>query len=206
MQTSAGRPALSVRKSARDREEQIVSAAIAVIGTKGLSKTTLADIARKAGIGYGNLTFRFQTKDKLLIAALRAVLDEYSVHMDAATVCDLAPRDRLRRLVAAAFAPAVTTKNKIALWNAFLSECHTRTAYKRIFEELRRKERDRTLSICSEIIAAKGEARLDAEQATLAINALVEGLWFNMRLGQMTGRQEALAVAMKIVDTIFPDA
>lgn len=191
------------RKTAEEREGEIVAAAIAVIGSKGLSKTTLADIARKAGIGYGNLTFRFGTKDKLLTAALRAVLDEYSRVMDAASTPDIPPEARLRRLVSSAFDPAITTRNKIALWNAFLSECHTRASYRRIFAELRRKESDRTLGICREIIEASGRDDLDPEAVALGINALVEGLWFNMRLDQVLDRKAALNNALYIIDKIF---
>ncbi len=191
------------RKTAEDREQEIINATIAVIGTKGLSKTTLADIAKKAGVGYGNLTFRFATKDKLLVAAPSAVLDEYSEVMEAAAAAKVPARERLDGLVAAAFDPAVTTRNKIALWNSFLSECHTRPAYRRIFEELREREANRTLDVCKEIIAEASLDGLDAEAVALGINALVEGLWFNMRLGGVIDRQTALHTVRMFISRIM---
>lgn len=195
--------ALVKRKTAEDREQEIIQAAISVIGSKGLSRATLADIAKKAKVGYGNLTFRFGTKDKLLVAALRAVLDEYSAIMEAAAAADIPPRERLDRLVSAAFDPRVTTRNKVALWNAFLSECHTRAAYRRIFAELRQRETVRTVAICREIIAEAGIEGLDAGVAALGINALVEGLWFNMRLGGVTDRDTALRTVRAFIKRLF---
>lgn len=191
------------RKTAKEREDEIISAAIAVIGTKGLSQTTLADIAQKAGVGYGNLTFRFNSKDKLLTAALRAVLDEYTEIMTAAAAADIPAEPRLRRLISAAFAPSVTTRAKVALWNAFLSECHTRVAYRKIFAELRQNESDRTLSICKEIIEGRKRTDLDANTIALGINALIEGLWLNMRLGRVTDRKTALNAAIDCVELMI---
>jgi TetR/AcrR family transcriptional repressor of bet genes len=190
------------RKTAGEREDEIIAAAIAVIGSKGLSKTTLAEIAKKAGVGYGNLTFRFGTKDKLLVAALRTVLEEYTAVMEAAAAQEGTPAERLRRLITSAFDPLVTTRNKIALWNAFLSECHTRVAYKKIFTELREREQARTVSVCREILEQAGRSDLDAETVALGLNALVEGLWFNMRVGRAIDREAATRTALLFSERI----
>lgn len=187
----------------QDREREIINATIAIIGTKGLSRTTLADIAKEADVGYGNLTFRFGNKDRLLLAALQTVFNEYTAAMEAAAAADIPPRERLDGLIAAAFAPSLTTRNKVAAWNAFLSECHTRPAYRQIFSQLREQEEQRTLSACAEIIAQDNLADLDAKTVALAINALVEGLWFNMRLGGVINRKTALDTARLIVDRVF---
>ena len=56
---------LRYRISGEDRERQLIDAAIDIIGSKGLSRTTLADIANKAGLAYGHISFRFKTKESL---------------------------------------------------------------------------------------------------------------------------------------------
>lgn len=65
------------------RRDQILGAAKAVFARKGYQATTIADIAREAGLAYGSIYWYFASKDELFHAlmateetALRAHLDE----------------------------------------------------------------------------------------------------------------------------------
>lgn len=64
---------------AAEREEQIVEAAIRVLGTVGVANTTLRAIATEAGIPLGTLHYVFPSKDKLLRAVIAALIDEVLV-------------------------------------------------------------------------------------------------------------------------------
>src|SRR5437899_9824181 len=50
------------------RREQIVDAAIAVIGEKGLQNLSLSEIEAKAGMSRGQLTYYFPSKEAILLA------------------------------------------------------------------------------------------------------------------------------------------
>ena len=204
---SEGNSVIRYRVSGEDREHQLIDAAIDVIGSKGLSRTTLTDIAKKAGLAYGHISFRFKTKESLLLAALRAVTDEYVAVRDAAVAqegCTAA--ERLRLMIEAGFQRKIASKKKIALWHAFLSECHTRPAYIKLFSEIRETEYLRARNICEEIVREGTDSTLDPHFAALGINSLVEGLWFNMRLkpGAIDSK-EALAIANAFLAVIYPD-
>lgn len=200
-------PVLRYRVSGEDRERRLIEAAIDVIGSKGLSRTTLADIARKAGLAYGHISFRFKTKESLLLAALRAVTDEYVAVRDAAVARQgHAAAERLRFMIEAGFHRNIASKKKIALWHAFLSECHTRPAYMKLFSEIREAEYRRARKICEEIVSEGTDSTLDPHVAALGINSLVEGLWFNMRLKPGTiDSGEALEIANAFLAAIYPD-
>jgi TetR/AcrR family transcriptional regulator, transcriptional repressor of bet genes len=189
------------------REQQIIEAAIVVIGRKGLSGTTLGLVAEQAGIGYGNLTFRFKSKDALLIRALRAVADEYNgVRDSAACVTGRSPAERLNLMLAACFHRKVTSQKKVALWWAFLSECHINLKYSRVIAQLRASEYRQMKQICDEIIANGAYRELDSRLLAISINALIEGLWSAMRAGpQAIDRAEALAAARQYLSTLFPN-
>src|SRR5438067_4370061 len=56
------------------RREQIVDAAIAVIGEKGLQNLSLSEIEKKAGMSRGQLTYYFPTKEAILLAVFDHLL------------------------------------------------------------------------------------------------------------------------------------
>ena len=205
--TEAARPILRSRKTAEDSREQLIEAAIEVIGRKGLSRTTLADVAAKAGIGYGNVTFRFKTKAALLLAALRKVSDEYMDCREeaAAAVADGAAAERIDAMIVASFSRRVTSQKKIALWHAFLSERHIHSDYRTLFAQLRAREYNLTKATFEEIVAAEPTKRADAHLAAVGLNALIEGLWFNMRsVPNPLAPGEAQHIARVFLASLFP--
>ncbi|HEV7252710.1 MAG TPA: TetR family transcriptional regulator C-terminal domain-containing protein [Mesorhizobium sp.] len=200
-------PSIRYRVTGEDRERRLIEAAIDVIGTKGLSRTTLADIANRAGLAYGHISFRFKTKESLLLAALRAVTDEYvAVRDQAVAEQGRSAAERLKAMTEAGFHRNIASKKKIALWHAFLSECHTRAAYMRLFSEIREAEYRRARKLCEELVEEGAMSRLDPHMAAIGINSLVEGLWFNMRLKPgAIDSTEALAIANAFLAALYPD-
>jgi AcrR family transcriptional regulator len=58
------------------RRNQILNAAIKIIGTFGYSNVTMADIAREAGLSKGGLAHYFSSKDDLFMEAFKAYYDQ----------------------------------------------------------------------------------------------------------------------------------
>jgi len=78
--TSVTEKNLSSRNRALQREfrkQQLIEATIDCIDRLGFSQTTLAHIAKQAGVSQGNVVFHFRSKDALLEQALRYLSDEY---------------------------------------------------------------------------------------------------------------------------------
>ncbi|MGA5036324.1 TetR/AcrR family transcriptional regulator [Streptomyces capoamus] len=88
------------RVRASQKRRRLTAAAARVLHQQGVERTTLADIAREAGVPVGNVYYYFKTKDELVRAALaehQAHLDELTAALDELPV----PRDRLKALVEA---------------------------------------------------------------------------------------------------------
>ena len=51
---------------------------------KGYAGTTMADVAKAAGLSSGIVNFHFETKEKLLVDTLRALAEEYRANWHAA--------------------------------------------------------------------------------------------------------------------------
>ncbi|RCG28644.1 TetR/AcrR family transcriptional regulator [Sphaerisporangium album] len=86
-----------VRRGAGKRE-RLASAAARVLHEQGVEKTTLADIARAAGVPVGNVYYYFKTKDELVEAAIESHADGLKT-LIAALERLPAPQDRLKALV-----------------------------------------------------------------------------------------------------------
>ncbi|KAA9378478.1 TetR/AcrR family transcriptional regulator [Microbispora cellulosiformans] len=80
------------------KRRRLTAAAAEVVHRQGAERTTIADIARAAGVPVGNVYYYFKTKDELVAAAL----DEHARHLAELTgrlerLPD--PRERLKGLV-----------------------------------------------------------------------------------------------------------
>lgn len=70
--------ARSNRRLDRPRE-QVLAAALAMVGEQGLSKVTMAALAARLGTSGGHLLYYFGTRDGLLLETLRWSEQEYAV-------------------------------------------------------------------------------------------------------------------------------
>ena len=69
---AAARPRKERSENAAMRRGQLIKAALNSIVKNGLPGTTLATVAREAGLSQGVAVFYFQTKEGLLAAALES--------------------------------------------------------------------------------------------------------------------------------------
>jgi len=194
---------IKTRKSLEMRQQEVIDAALRAIGRNGLLRTTLADIAKEAGIGYGNLSFRFKKKETLLLAALQYLIGEYEAELDGAAATGKTASERLDNLLALSFSRSLTTKNKLAVWAAFWSECHTQPAYRKLFAQFRLREAERMTELCRAVLAENGKAGDDAEGIAIGINALIEGLWSSMARGGILAREDGLRIARRFTESII---
>ncbi|MER8036400.1 TetR/AcrR family transcriptional regulator [Streptomyces hydrogenans] len=73
---------------AAEREEQIVAAAMRVLGSVGVPTMTLRAVAAEAGIPLGTLHYVFPAKDQLLRAVMAKVVQDISEALRAEVVLD----------------------------------------------------------------------------------------------------------------------
>ena len=77
------RPAVSEEDKSRRRDE-IMAAAKKVFARKGFHATTIADIAKEAGLAYGSIYWYFDSKDDLFHALMAVEEDALRTHVAAA--------------------------------------------------------------------------------------------------------------------------
>jgi len=83
------------------RRRQIVDTAIETIAQRGFSHTTLNDIAKKAGVSTGVITYHFKNKDDLLEQSIKKLLDAPNAYVLSLVDEQSTHRDRLRTYITA---------------------------------------------------------------------------------------------------------
>ena len=73
------------RTQSRDaRRLQVIEATIQSLADRGFSRTTITDVAERAGISHGLVLFHFQSKENLLAETLDYLAEEYRLNWQAA--------------------------------------------------------------------------------------------------------------------------
>lgn len=198
------------RKASREtRRLQLIEATIDSLAKRGYAETTMADVAEGAGLSRGIVNFHFESKDKLLVATLQHMADEYAAHWRAAL--DRAgeePARRLAALAAADFDRAVCTRRKLAAWCAFWGEAKSRPTYQALCGSRDEDYHATMTAICAALVE-EGGYRQDAEALALTISAMLEGLWLRLMVGgpeidRDTARKAALAHLAALFPRHFP--
>ncbi len=196
---AAGR-ARKVTKEAR--RQQLIEATIDSLAKRGYAETTLADVAEGAGLSRGIVNFHFESKENLLIATLQFLAEEYTAHVEAALAkAGASAAARLWAVVAADFDRRVCTRRKIAAWCAFWGEAKSRPTY----QALCGARDDRFESSVQGLVAElEGTTEAEAAALTLAICAMLEGLWVRLMMDPRLRREEAQAAAVAALVAGFP--
>jgi TetR/AcrR family transcriptional repressor of bet genes len=188
------------------RKRQLIEATMDCIDKLGLSQTTLAKIAERAGISQGNVVFHFRSKEELLEQTLRHLSDEYRTNWLAA-LSDAGPDAfaQLRAMVESSFTPKICNRRKISVWFAFWGESRSRPNYMRVCGNNDAAFSDQIKILC-EVIEAQSTARLPASTAVLSIEGMIDGLWQNFLIGPPGFKRiHAIQAVFDLLDTIYPD-
>ena len=189
-----------------ERQLQLIRATIRSVAANGLSDTTMATVANAAGLSQGIINLHFRSKQRLLVATLRHLADEYRACWER-SVADAgdAPADRLAARVADDFAPAVGHRDKLAVWFAFWGESKSRPTYRRICAERDRADRAAIVTLCQALIRQGGYTGIDADIVAATLSAMTAGLWLDLLTRPRTiDRGQARTICTAYLAATFP--
>ncbi len=95
------------------RRKQIVDTAIRTIASRGYSQTSLAEIAREAGISKGVISYHFEGKGDLVEEILARLMQEPADYIKGLVDVQAAAADKLRAYIAANFEFAKAHRNHL---------------------------------------------------------------------------------------------
>ena len=194
------------RKASKEvRQLQLIEATIDSLAKRGYSETTMADVADGAGLSRGIVNFHFESKEKLLIATLQHMYDEYSAHWrNALQKAGDDPAHQLHALVSADFDRSICNKRKLAAWCAFWGEAKSRPTYQALSSARDAVYQTIFIDLCA-TLKQSGSYAYEPQVMALALSAMLEGLWLRLMMGtEDTTRESALQAANEFLSAAFP--
>lgn len=201
--------ALESGKRAQNREmrrQQLISATIKSISRRGISGTTMAEVAKEAGLSVGIVNLHFDTKDNLLNQTLQHLADEYKELFESAPLkAGPGPADKLLAFMEHGLKPKVCDRQKMAVWFAFWGEAKSVPTYQKIcarHDEIYTEILD---SLCQEIIDDGHYTHVTSRQATDALAAMTDGMWLSCLISPKSwDRRAAMDAVYSYLRGVFP--
>lgn len=170
------------------RRTEIVHGVWLVIARDGLQAVTMRNVAAAAGVSVGRIQHYFASKEELLRASARAMLDTASdVYQDDTTGSSAA--DRLREAVGHAIRRAGEQGPRVAIWYAYLTASATDPEIAAVLAEGKRGQEH----VVTELLVELGVPARSAADSARALTALADGLTERVLIGQLSPA-EALAI------------
>ncbi|MGR3540155.1 MAG: choline-binding transcriptional repressor BetI [Hasllibacter sp.] len=158
------------------RRAALVEAAIEEIADHGGAQVTVARIARRAGMSGALAHHYFGSKEAILLAAMRHILTVFGAEARGALAMAGTPRDRVRAIVKACFAPANFRASTVAAWLDFYVQARTHEPTRRLLRVYQRRLRSNLIHALRPL-SDRPEALADG------ITALIDGVYLRAALG-----------------------
>jgi TetR/AcrR family transcriptional repressor of bet genes len=194
------------RTQSRDlRRLQVIEATIQSLADRGFSRTTVTDVAARAGISHGLVLFHFQSKENLLAETLDFLAEEYRANWQAALAeAGDAPEARILALIRADFAGAICTPARLAAWCAFWGESQSRPMYQARCGANDKLYNSTLVDLCAAMNARHGYSR-NPERTARLIRIMIEGVWLDlMTLAQPYSIAEAFRTVVEGTGALYP--
>ena len=188
------------------RRKQLIDATMRAIGRFGYASLTLTHVAGEAGLSPGIVNFYFKSKDALLIATLENIAEEYSgLWQGAIAKGRVSPAAGLTAMIEADFHAAVCNPEKVSVWYAFWAEARNNPNYQSLVMGLEDEYLKETEQLCARIVAEGAYDGVDAHQAAVGLNAMIDGLWFDCLMSPSKfDRQAAKRTCLAYLAAVFP--
>lgn len=187
------------------RRLQVIEATIDCLAERGFSRTTVTDVARRAGISHGLVLFHFQSKENLLAETLDYLAAEYQANwQEALALAGPAPEDQILALLRADFSPAICTPARLAAWCAYWGESQSRPLYQSRCGANDALYNRTLVEICRQMNLAHGYD-LNPERTARLIRIMTEGVWLDLvTLEGPYSVAEAFETVMLGISALFP--
>src|SRR5438034_972751 len=177
------------------RRVQLVEVTIDSLAEVGYVGTTLAEIARRAGVSPGLVAHYFDDKDGLLEAAFRTLARTLAARVRARLALARTPRGRVQAVIDTNLAPEEFDKRTGTAWLAFWGQVLHVRGLKRVQTAYQRRMLSNLRNDLRRLIPGE-----DARSLAAMIAAMIDGVWLRAALSEW---QEADSESARALLTAF---
>ena len=183
------------------RRNQLIEAAISSLHDYGYADTTVARIAKKAGVSSGIVHHYFDGKDDLLFATMQHMLRVLRAETLNSLKQATTPRARLSAIVEANFAPSQYSPDVMSAWLALYGSARQSPNLTRILmlydARLKSNLRDAFKQLTDQETAS---------ELAIGVSALIDGVWLRAALlGDSYNRDTAIHLVQSYIDCQLPN-
>ena len=182
------------------RRNQLIEAAISSLHDYGYADTTVARIAKKAGVSSGIVHHYFDGKDGLLFATMQHMLRDLRAETLKRLKQAKTPRGRLSAIVAANFAPSQYSPDVMTAWLALYGSARQSSNLTRILRLYDARLKSNLKHAFNQLT---GPAK--ATELAIGVSALIDGVWLRAALfGDVYNRDTAIHLVESYIDSQLP--
>ncbi len=170
------------RAKGEARERLVIAAAAQLIAERGLANVRIADIAERAAMSTGHVSYYFPSKSELLMLAIRQSEESFTDILVEQITTIRDPWDRLTRLIELSAATGPGDAGWV-LWFEVWSNAATDADVARVHDELDLRAKTILLDVIN-YGCEHGSFQTDSPQrVVLVLAALIDGLSIQLTLG-----------------------
>ncbi len=173
------------------RRSQLIEVTIDSLAEVGYVGTTLAEIARRAGVSPGLVAHYFGDKDGLLSAAFRALARPLAARVRARLALAHTPRGRVQAVIDVNLAPEEFDQRTGTAWLAFWGQVLHVEGLKRVQTAYQRRMLSNLRSDLRSMIPGD-----EAHSLASMIAAMIDGVWLRAALSEWEEADSASARAL----------
>jgi AcrR family transcriptional regulator len=179
----------------------LIEATARCLARDGLAGTSVRHVAAEAGVSPGLVRHHFAGMQDLIAETYRATGKQIATILDEAlAAAGPSAEARLHAFIETSFKPPLLNADLLAVWLAFWSLTRTNPEIHAIHAKVYAGYR-RSLEEMISALARENGVTIETRQASLALTALLDGLWLEHCLDPKTfSAAEAAAIAHRWVD------
>lgn len=194
------------RAGEAERRRDLIAATLDVIAEQGLRAATVRQISARAGVTGGLIRHYFTSKDQMVQAAYRDLMQDMLKSVEAAAETGADARERLRNFIAGNLSQSVTNARTISLWAAFIGHIHVEPDFAGIHREYYLAFLETLQGVIRSYLESTGRQIDPAvlRSRAIAINGLIDGLWLESSVAQdLFGETEMASIALRSAEDLL---
>lgn len=178
------------------RRSELIDATIIAVASRGLSDTSLANIADQAGVSPALVSHYFEGKEDLLAATLLRLVKDLATEIRRRTPATATPYQRLEAIIDSCLESRPLSPGAIVAWRAFWAQIPYYPRLASIQKMINCRFRSNIRAALKELLPAD-----QVEDTYLGFYALIDGFWIRQFVEPKSfGMADAQRVCRRYLD------
>jgi TetR/AcrR family transcriptional regulator, fatty acid metabolism regulator protein len=173
--SQASQPAaLSLPETPSIKQEEVLRVAYRLMGTKGMHRMTLQDVADAAGMSKANVVYHYKTKEDLVLTAMQWVLERVAARVVEATASAVGRDEKIRAMIDAIFLDPQRNRNFYIVYAELIAHSSRNGRFAALngwFREIV------TGQYAAVIGSTDGRSKKEVAESAMVVRALIDGLF-----------------------------